>query len=132
VKRGLRQEYWYNIMNDGRLNTEENWPMRVEYYKYKHWAENIKNKAMDTLKYTVSRLLLDFENDNQVGNKTTEFSKDNKETKRNALERLMVKLNERTDTVISKKPAQNKQILNSHKRPIAQIERDFKAMIDSD
>jgi len=77
-------------MNDGRLNTEENWPMRVEYYKYKHWSENIKNKAMDTLKYTVSRLLLDFENDPLVGNKTTEFSKDAKETKRNTLERLMV------------------------------------------
>ena len=119
-------------MNDGRLNTEENWPMRVEYYRYKHWADNIKNKAMDTLKYTVSRLLLDFENDSEVGNKTIEFSKDAKETKRNALERLMIQLNERTETAVSKKPAQKKQILNQHKRPIAQIGKDFKAMIDSD
>jgi len=107
-----KQKYWYNIMNDGRLNSEENWPMRVEYFKYKQWMDDIKNKSLDTLKFTVSRLLNDFENDDKVGNKTIEFEKNKKETKRNALERLLVQLNERTEGKIIKAQQPRKTILS--------------------
>jgi hypothetical protein len=107
-----KQKYWYNIMNDGRLNSEENWPMRVEYFKYKQWMDEIKNKSLYTLKFTVSRLLLDFENDDKIGNKTVEFEKNQKETKRNALERLLVQLNERTEGKIIKTQPPRKTILN--------------------
>ena len=107
-----KQKYWYNIMNDGRLNSEENWPMRVEYFKYKQWMDEIKNKSLYTLKFTVSRLLLDFENDDKIGNKTVEFEKNQKETKRNALERLLVQLNERTEGKIIKTQTPRKTILN--------------------
>ena len=127
-----KQKYWYNIMNDGRLNSEENWPMRVEYFKYKQWMDEIKNKSLYTLKFTVSRLLLDFENDDKIGNKTVEFEKNQKETKRNALERLLVQLNERTEGKIIKAQPPRKTILNKFKRPVAQIEKDFKSMINND
>jgi len=131
-KKAEKQEYWYRIMNDGRLNSEENWPMRVEYFKYKQWMDDIKNKSLDTLKYTVSRLLVDFENDENVGNKTIQFSEKDKETKRVTLERLMTQLNERTEAKIVKTPKPKKTILSQFKRPIAQIEKDFKRMIDKD
>jgi hypothetical protein len=101
-RREVTREYWYNYHNDGRLQPEENWPMRVEYWRYKHWAEQIKHKSLNTLKYTVQRLLLDFESDDLVNNKTLTFMKDHRETKRQGLQRLLTHLNERTATTNEK------------------------------
>jgi hypothetical protein len=60
-ERAKTREKWYRMYNDGNCENLENWPMTVEYYSYKRWADQIKSKAMDTLRFTVSRLLLDFE-----------------------------------------------------------------------
>jgi hypothetical protein len=56
-------DYKYSFFNDGRSrkNHLDNWRMETEYLYYKDWADKIKGKALDTLKMTVSRLLLDFE-----------------------------------------------------------------------
>ena len=90
------REYWHRLRMDGYCvkRRPDNWPKRVEYYKFKEWADSIEERALDTLKYTVSRLLLDFEDDASLENKVTEFTPETKESKQNSLKRLLVMLNE--------------------------------------
>jgi hypothetical protein len=131
-ERADRREYWYRIYNDGRCDTLDNWPMRAEYFAYKHWVDSIQDKAMGTLQYTVNRLLVDFESDESVGNNVVEFSKGKKETKREALERLLVALNERAakGPSASPRPTGAARTLRDTKRTSPQIKRDFNKMID--
>ena len=68
VARSDTREYWHRLYNDGRCEQLDNWPMRVEYHSYKIWADQIKNKALDTLKFIVSRLLADFEQNPDLQN----------------------------------------------------------------
>lgn len=89
------------MLNSGN-ETLDNWHLRSEYYNYKHWAATIKSKAMDTLQFTVSRLLLDFENNEQVGNSVKKFQQRKTESNRSALERLLILLNEKTGDDASK------------------------------
>jgi hypothetical protein len=56
--------------------------MRVEYHNYKRWADSIKYKALDSLKFTVSRLLNDFSHDEKAGNSVAHFEDKPDETKR--------------------------------------------------
>jgi hypothetical protein len=85
----------------------------VEYFKYKQWADEIKMKALGTLRYTVNRLILDFEDDKPklndddemkkedeeavplvTCNRVSDFTKIESETKREALERILILLNQ--------------------------------------
>ena len=81
------------MYNDGKCDNLENWPMTVEYFAYKKWSDNIQSKAMETLRFTVNRLLLDFEDhSSDLGNKVEDFSKGPKESKHDALIRLQTML----------------------------------------
>lgn len=57
------EEYNFRFYNDGWTESLRNWPWRVQYYEYKNWSNEIKKKSLNTLKYTVQRLIYDFEND---------------------------------------------------------------------
>lgn len=41
-----RSQYFHRIENDGMLNSGnellDNWPLRAEYWSYKHWVDGIK------------------------------------------------------------------------------------------
>jgi hypothetical protein len=77
------------MYNDGRGITDvDNWPMEKEYLAYKVWADDIKHRALGTLQFTVNRLLIDFENSEELNNKVVEFDQGTKESKRAALTRL--------------------------------------------
>ena len=89
-----KQEYIHRFYNDGKCVTrDEYWNLRVEYHKYKEWADQIQDKALNTLKYTVNKLLLDFENNAEVKNEVISFNSGKAEKKRNALNRLLSLLN---------------------------------------
>ena len=83
------------MLNGGILPTDS-----LPYYKqlvaYKDWVERIEAKALDTLKLTVQRLILDFENyeSGLTKNNVVNFSQKDRESKSQALRRLMAVINE--------------------------------------
>ena len=103
----------YRTYNDGHgFFIEDNWPMRVEYRHYKAWADQIKDKAMGTLKFTVSRLINDFENSEETENQVVEFDDVDKETKQQALRRLLKLINQETGTDPSLKKEQKRRLMS--------------------
>lgn len=129
----MNREYWHRLVNDGRCEKMDNWPMRVEYHAYKKWADGIQEKALDTLKFTVSRLLLDFEQDESLGNRVTEFVPEVKESKRHALDRLLIMLNEETTQAANiEAKTDAKKLTKSKPRALSDIRKDFHSLLDQD
>jgi hypothetical protein len=52
-------EYWYRVINDGRAPVDS-LPYYRTYLSYKQFVDTIEEKALNTLKQTITRLLLDF------------------------------------------------------------------------
>jgi hypothetical protein len=77
MEQAERSQYFFRLENEGYLENGveslDNWHLRSEYWNYRHWAESIKFQAMDTLRFTVSRLLNDFEDNDDVGNSVSGF-----------------------------------------------------------
>lgn len=48
--------YWYGLYNEGK-NPFENLPYYRDYIGYKDWADNIEERALDSLKFAVNSLL---------------------------------------------------------------------------
>ena len=46
-------QYWHSMLNDG-TESIENWPYYREYMAYKHWFDQVEDKALDTLKLAIS------------------------------------------------------------------------------
>ena len=131
-----RRNNWihkYKMLNDGRGLTElDNWPLEVEYHNYKIWADGIKNKAMDTLKLTVSRLLLDFEHNDLLKNRVSEFESGDNETKKQALSRLMDLLGGQEVKEQPKKKGNRSRLLLEGTKSIDDLRNDFYSLIDTD
>jgi len=74
IKKHDEYDYWFRVLNGGILPADS-----LPYYKqlvsYKDFVEQIESRALNTLKLTVQRLILDFENhDNAATNKVINFS----------------------------------------------------------
>jgi hypothetical protein len=131
--RAQTREYWHRLVNDGRCEQLDNWPMRVEYHAYKKWADGIQEKALDTLKFTVSRLLLDFNQDESLGNTVTEFAPKVNESKRQALDRLLIMLNEEpTEASDVEVKAEARKLSKGKPRALSDIRKDFYSLLDQD
>ena len=50
------------MLNDGTEKGMENWPLYHEYTTYKHWFDQVEDRALGTLKTAVAKLLADFDN----------------------------------------------------------------------
>ena len=90
-KRYWNYEYEYAFNNDGRSmrgDLDNLWPFRAEYFHYKDWVDSIRDKALDTLKLTVSRLLHDFKNMPEMNNQIVVDQRGKNETKHQALTRI--------------------------------------------
>ena len=120
------RKYFHRVYNDGRCDLPEQRHLRAEYYRYKYWADGIKNKALDTLRLTVNRLLLDFENDPTMGNSVVEFDQGENETRQSALKRLYTMLNEESPEQHPKKSEVTKE------RSASTLKSTFFDMVDED
>lgn len=80
-------EYWYRVLNQGRCPVD-NIKHFHELKVFKDFVANVEKKALGTLKLTVSRLIQDFESNENI-NKIFEYEQEAKETKTSALKRLM-------------------------------------------
>ena len=84
---------------------------------------------MDTLKFTVSRLLLDFEQNEELNNVVRDFD-DKKESKSKSLARLLAMLNEKTEeNEVSK--GKSRMMMDKDQR-VESLRADFHSLIDKD
>ena len=58
-------QFWHSMINDG-TNSVENWPYYREYLNYKEWFDQVEDRALDTLKFAISKLLSDFDKEHTV------------------------------------------------------------------
>lgn len=91
-KKREEYDYWFRVMNEGVLPSDS-----LPYYKqlvaYKDFASQVEERAYETLKLTVQRLMLDFEEQEGL-NVVAEFAEGDKETKHKALKRLIALVND--------------------------------------
>lgn len=83
----------------------------------------------------MSRLLLDFENNESVNNTVTKFKQGKNETNRESLERLLIQLNEQTGANTSKGTSvisEKDRSISDKKRRAQQVKADFMKVIDQD
>ena len=73
----------------------ESWPKKSHYDVYKTWAEDVENKAIDTLRDCLSQLIISLKDNIKL---TPNFEKES--TKREKLEHLMALLDEAVEVPV--------------------------------
>lgn len=105
---------------------------------YKEWADGIKHNQLNSLKSTVARLLLDFEQDESVNNMVNNLALLEKDSKKQALTRILshmegVKPKDKQKKQLKKKTENKKhdRLYDGWRDP-TDIKRDFIQLIDND
>ncbi len=97
-------------MNSGHLPAD-NLPYYKQLIAYKDFVAEIEGRALSTLKSAVQRLIMDFEN-YQAGiagnNEVSNFNQKERETKHQALRRLIAVMNESEATLKEVAPSPTK------------------------
>ena len=105
----------------------------LPYYKqlvaYKDFVDSIESKAFNTLKLTVQRLLNDFEN--SEANTVNQFAqKEQKETKNQAIRRLMAVINQVEDITLPSTSQRVNTKQQYHLTQSARTTKDIKRFIN--
>lgn len=109
LKKKEEYDYWFRVLNEGLL-PQDSLPYYKQLIAYQDFVNQVEQRAFDTLKLTVQRLLMDFENhDGGISgkNEVTNFSQKEKESKHQALRRLMATLNENEDIATKELPTKS-------------------------
>jgi len=114
--------YWYRVLNDGR-HLFDAFPYAMEYEAYKLWADQIEDKALDTLKFAINQLLMEIED-----------SKKEKSSKQSSLMELLELTNGRKPTPKKSKGLRRKSKgkLSEESKPLTDLPFLLKEVLETD
>jgi len=72
TKKEEEYEYWFRVLNEG-YSPLDNIKYKHELEIYKEFAKSVEKNTVNTLKWTINKLLMDFETNANVNNKVDEF-----------------------------------------------------------
>lgn len=126
-------EYWYRVLNDGKAPVDGQ-----KHYQtllaYKEFVEGVEKKAVGTLKLIVQRLINDFDHEAGV-NEVQDFTHQQKETKREALAKLLALMGGHKDLKERKGRAKTSKVQNkllAESRPLSEIKRHINNLLMND
>lgn len=123
-------DYWYRVLNEGRLQ-EDSFPWMKEHLAYKEWMLTVEGKALGTLRRAVQKLLNEYETTENL----KEYGQLKGETKNEALQRLIAVVNEAEPVIETKKGKGKKKeesSLTQKTRSTSEIKQHVNRLMESD